>query len=76
MPTTIHYVDHLDASRDTVQFGDGATYLSLKHRFGARRFVEKLLWHSMGRHYRMDRDPALLADFAFSCLRVPRLMDW
>jgi hypothetical protein len=37
----------------------------LKHNFCARRFVEKLLWHSMGQHYRMDRYPALAGRFRF-----------
>ena len=78
MPTTIHYVYHLDAGRDAVQSGRPASILRgleaagakvqrifpLNHRFGARRLVEKLFWHSMGRHYRMDRHPALLVDFA------------
>ncbi len=46
-----------------------------KHRFDARRFVDRLQWDSIGRRFGWICNPALLADFAFLFLRAPRLMD-
>jgi glycogen synthase len=79
MPTTIHYVYHLDASRDTVQSGDGATYLSAKASIRRAALCRKALMAQHGTALPDGSLPRLAGRFRFFMPSRPEaygLVNW